>query len=451
MNGFRRGCAALFFLFISWGAFAAPASPSADSSAAVALNAAAASPSDLLLARTSEWVSLSLIQVDIQNPNKKEVVLSALTDVLQQSPFRNARLLTEVPQQQEPVLPQSERVPDSEWQRYSDFEKAAAAAHANGATVLILYTVSEVTESRLDELLVIGQIYKVETDKMIASNNKKLFVNYHLFYELTHLHQFLLSQAAVNYYKNNPNYLSDADKKVALAKPATITLTSRYEGATVYLDQNQPLGRIQNGQLELPFHPMAMGQKMKLLIEQKGFYPKTITLVLDGETLVADTGPLFAQTHAAVNVNYAFPSVLGLGIGGRYYPLPDLLFLELRENIFSTGFLKNDNGQETMLHFDTSFLVAYYPIFPVDFPFRISIGVGGGYLASVPLKGGQHNDDWYLTMCNLSLECNLPSAALYFAPEVRFYNPWVPAHAALGVGLPSHFPLLLNVGVLWKL
>ncbi|MFW5811366.1 MAG: hypothetical protein ACOCWS_00175 [Alkalispirochaetaceae bacterium] len=143
----------------------------------------------------------------------------------------------------------------------------------------------------------------------------------------------------------------------------------------------------------------------------------------------------------AASLRYSFGRMVGVGVGGRWYPVPDRFYISAESDIFLSGY----GMPQTILHLDNRFLIGVRPG-SASRRFRYSLGTGAGVMVSLPGPEITSFVDPYLNLVNLTLEYKLRR----FVPFLRLGANYVlPGNFNLvpeGVSDP-YFSQALSLGV----
>lgn len=385
-----------------------------------------------------QFSAYNFIQVDIDDSEKHNIVYDALLNKISTSGFT--------------VLGTTD-INSVEAEGETLLDRALNYAIQSSSDTAVVANVFLEETNGLEQVIIYIKVYRTSDKKMIASLNKKSFIDYTLLNLIEKMSVRLYEQSFIVFHNADEENMNEEQKLIVLAEACDITVYSEYEGAEVYLSGADFLGTIQDGKLFLPFHPLVLKQEMKLTIKYPAYFDKEMKVIIDQKNIEIHTGKLHKSTFATVNLYYQIPSFAGAGVGFRLYPLKDDLYFEFRDIIFATGVRVDDNGQDTLIHNDFSLLIGYYPFFKGNSTFRFSLAAGVGYLYSKniqPDSSGSAYHDWYISLVNINLEVNLPSVSLFLSPEIRYFNPTYSNSYLVTSGLPS-FPIIINMGVVCKL
>ena len=218
-----------------------------------------------------------------------------------------------------------------------------------------------------------------------------------------------------------------------------LVIRSRAEGARVSLVGGEVLGTITNGQLNLPFRPLAVNNAIELLLDKPGFYPKTV------KTRIKDTKPelnlpsLYPKTSFTILVSVdpdmlipvglgsspesnssstSQPSTrlkVGANLGFRWFPVPDTWFVQANYQ-FNMLNSKNSQLDQTVTPFimhQASLITAVAVLTPADWVVRVFAGLGiGAYISTGSANQSPVFLDPYLELPALIAQINLHPVAI---------------------------------------
>lgn len=391
------------------------------------------------------YSTYNFIQVDIDDNQKKTIVFDAILNQITGSGFN--------------VIGTSD-IYSIETEGSNLSEKGINYAREAEAQTAIIVNVILQNNDGLEMILIQSRVYRISDGKMIASLNKRTFIDYTLVKTVDRIAEKLHEKAYnVLFYSEEEN-MTQEQKTLLKAIPCTITVYCNQDGASVYLSDTDLMGTISGGELILPFHPLALNQELKVTVQHEGYYDQEEVIVLDQGEIGVKIGELYKAAIAALDFYYTPPSFIGAGIGVRFYPIKDDLFIELKSYFFGSGLF--DDTRNVMFHNELTLKVGYYPVLKGNRKLRFNINTGIGMLNSIVMDSTTSEEtattyfDWYISMVEVAIELNLPKVSLYLSPEVRYYNPGNPGEKAL---LPSgmldsskgsDFPVIVNMGVIWK-
>ncbi|TVR91252.1 MAG: hypothetical protein EA428_06525 [Spirochaetaceae bacterium] len=228
----------------------------------------------------------------------------------------------------------------------------------------------------------------------------------------------------------------------------SITFRSRDEGAEVFFADAR-VGRIYDGSLRLPYTPFAVGSQVRVDVAKEGHHGITYEVTLNDSDNLIQLRRLPRRHRYGAQVLWTTGQAQGIGVGFRYYAVPDYTFLQLERSFYLQGDI-NTAGE--VYHNDLSMTLSQYVFFPHDSLLRLALGGGFGVVFtdfaddSLPEYA-----DFYVTVLSFGLELNLNSWALFFRPQFR-YTPGLGDDNLLGrrwIGTEALGPPL-GVGVLRK-
>ena len=118
-------------------------------------------------------------------------------------------------------------------------------------------------------------------------------------------------------------YMQDNPGVATGTSAAKVVFVSKQEGMLLSIPGLGSVGAIQNGQAELPYQPLAMGQELEILKEAEGYYPQTQTFQIRDTFNQIYLKDLHPHSRHAAELNYNAWTALGLGLAYRYIILEE--------------------------------------------------------------------------------------------------------------------------------
>jgi hypothetical protein len=106
----------------------------------------------------------------------------------------------------------------------------------------------------------------------------------------------------------------------------SIVLHSKDEGADIFWQGHQPIGKIEGGKLVAPYYPFPSNTVLDITIEKKGWRNKTVTITLNPATLDYNLPALDKLRVEELHIFDQGGRLLGLGGEYRNYFIPDWAF-----------------------------------------------------------------------------------------------------------------------------
>lgn len=223
-----------------------------------------------------------------------------------------------------------------------------------------------------------------------------------------------IDEAVAELAESLEEFLANPEERAAIAPFAlSITLFGAPEGMAVAYPGGETLGRIESGELTLPFEPYPVGSRLLLEKTRPGYHSDEETVELTSPRNTFDLDPLWKETTWAGDLFWTTGQLAGLGVGGRYYLQPDYWFLA-GENYFYMQPSPYENANPTA-HNDIQIWTGRYLLFDYDSPFRFGIGAGLGVILT--RVGGAENflyTDFYMNLANIWIEYNTRSWSYFF-------------------------------------
>ena len=230
-------------------------------------------------------------------------------------------------------------------------------------------------------------------------------------------------------------------------KVRKITFLSNQDGMKVYMANGDFLGEIDNSVLTITGVEYDIGTKLLIIKELDGYRPGEQYIFLDKEKSAVPLSDLVKAQNMALEFNWTYTQLMGVGTGFRFYPIPDWLYISFDSYFYLQEDFSTPSGLE-MTHSDMRLLAGLYLGFGPENLFRISASLGLGFILSYPLNSDNLYFDTYINALNLALELNFDKWSLYLRPELRIalnignssiykggiiLNEWSIPHITLGV------------------
>ena len=207
-------------------------------------------------------------------------------------------------------------------------------------------------------------------------------------------------------------------------KVRKITFISNQEGLQVYMADGEYLGEIVFSVLNVTDREFDIGTTLVITKKLKGYRDADQYVILDSEKSAVPLGDLKKAQTIALEFNWTYMQLMGLGAGIRYYAVPDWMYMGFDNYFYLQKDFSSAYGNET-IHNDMRILAGVYIGLGPESIFRVSISVGAGLILSYPLDRSGVFTDFYINAVNLSLELNLENWSFYLRPELKI---------ALGIG-----------------
>ena len=201
-------------------------------------------------------------------------------------------------------------------------------------------------------------------------------------------------------------FLANPEERASIAPFAlSVSLYGAPEGMAVSYPGSEPLGRIEGGELVLPFEPYPVGSRLLLEKTHPDYHPDEETVQLTAPRNRFDLDPLWKKTRWAGEAYWTTGQLAGLGLGVRYYFDPDYWFVA-GGNYFYMQPSPYENANPTA-HNDLEAWTGRYILFDHDSRFRLGVGAGLGLiLTRVAEAENALFTDFYLNLLSLWAEYN---------------------------------------------
>ncbi len=196
----------------------------------------------------------------------------------------------------------------------------------------------------------------------------------------------------------------------------SLTLRSADDGAEVLIG-GRPIATVTGGRAVVP--TATGGLRLTLETRKPGFQPRSQKIRLAPEAGETALRPLWPETRWAAEAVYTTGQIVGLGLGVRYYPEPDTLFVS-GDNYF---YLQSSTAPEAspVFHDDIRLLAGRYLFLGPYSPFRVGLSAGFGAIVTIFGDSGAGGAvDFYVSPANLWFEWNTRKWAFYFRVEGKY-------------------------------
>ena len=336
----------------------------------------------------------------------------------------------------------------------SESQALSAAAAVNAGLALTGYYVVQ-----QDQIAVAIQVWDVPDHRLLTGIQERAPLNLAFFSALHDWVQDMLTR--VNSAETPPasgeeqpqtpgqapEKQSQAPQTAQTIGPATlptVTFVSRDEGMEVSLPGGVKVGPITNGRLSWENSRLEQGAVFQVLKQKQGYHDEWQTVRAAEEIHLSS----LAKSHSqAVEADWTFGQLAGLGTTFRAYVVPDNSFLFLSGYFYVQPPLSS--AGRFVYHYDGSLGAGGYILFPPQAFFRLGVSTGLGGIMSVA-PGGTYTD-LYLNLLNWWLEMRpIGSVVVFLRQEFKLTTGI--GNNLLGVGLMSVQnlpPFTLGVGFEW--
>lgn len=223
-----------------------------------------------------------------------------------------------------------------------------------------------------------------------------------------------IDEAVTDLARRLEEFLANPEERASIAPFAlSVTLYGAPEGMAVSYPGGEPLGRIENGELTLPFEPYPVGSRLLLEKTHPGYHSDEETVELSSPRNSFDLEPLWKETIWAGELFWTTGQLAGLGVGVRYYLQPDYWFLA-GENYFYMQLSPYENVNP-VAHNDIQAWTGRYLLFDYDSSFRMGVGAGLGLVLTRVFEAENFLfTDFYLNLLTIWLEYNTRSWTYFF-------------------------------------
>jgi hypothetical protein len=304
---------------------------------------------------------------------------------------------------------------------------------------------------RLEETRVFLMVkaHDIRSDKIIAGGTQLARSGLVLLNSMNRLMDQILDQIAeaeedIRFMKANPGM------RVGTAA-ATVLFLSENEGAILSMPGIGEFGTVTDGQAELPYQPLALGQQLEVVKSLPGYYSESQAFTLTDSYNEVQLSELYPETRFASEFAWNAWFALGLNTALRYYLIPDQTFLRLSNQFYFDPPPKDAlPGARTIIHDEITLEAGTYLFFPAQSRYRILAASGIG-LAFTPLTPETLAVDSFLNVVAVHHELNFQHFVLYIRQELRYVLEIFPTRIlSTGIGMtPELVPTTLGVMIKW--
>ena len=203
---------------------------------------------------------------------------------------------------------------------------------------------------------------------------------------------------------------------VVLETVSAITFLSRDEGMEVLLAGDLRVGSITDGRLTWAPAGLAPGIAFRVLKRKQGFHDAWETVHAAPEIRLAS---LVQKHSSAMEVDWTYGQLLGLGATARRYVTPDSLFLFLGGYIYAQPPLTS--AGHFVYHGDASLGFGGYIFLPPQAWVRLGLSSGVGAVFSSPVAAGlPWSSDLYINLLNWWIETRAIGPVIFLRQEWKF-------------------------------
>jgi len=198
-----------------------------------------------------------------------------------------------------------------------------------------------------------------------------------------------------------------------------IVFRSKDEGMQVRYESGQDIGSVSDGILKAPYVPFVVGTTIKVSMEKADHYPDSRNYILTEGMNEFELPPLEKKFRNELSLYWCYGQSVGAGLGYRYYPIPDYIFLSA-DNYFYIQYDFMDYS-EPVYHDDASFSVGAYLFSSHLTPIRFGASVGCGVIVTSFTQSNMPTyTDYYLNFATLFLDLNLRPWTLYAQGALKY-------------------------------
>ena len=87
------------------------------------------------------------------------------------------------------------------------------------------------------------------------------------------------------------------------------------------------IGQIRGGQIVVPYSPFPVGSVVPMTLSRPGYHEREVSVELNEPFVQTDIPPLFPASRVGLSVLWTSSYVAGAGLGLRFYPTPDVVYV----------------------------------------------------------------------------------------------------------------------------
>ena len=174
-----------------------------------------------------------------------------------------------------------------------------------------------------------------------------------------------------------------------------VVFSSPDEGAQVFWQNHQLVGRILKGKLTAPYYPFPSNQRLTVSVEKEGYRVQVVEVPLS-----PGQSEYLLPKLVKLRVDELFPFVssgklLGLGVEYRRYVLPDWSFVGAEAYPF-VQWHPGASGAQPVFHLDLAGSVGTWIYFPADSLFRLGVEASLGLSQTMTQASAYAPSQWFL-------------------------------------------------------
>lgn len=201
-----------------------------------------------------------------------------------------------------------------------------------------------------------------------------------------------------------------------------MTLRSPDEGAGIYLTDDARIGFIEDGMLELPFVPVALGSA--LVIEQRldGYFSETRSIPITGEYMEVELAGLRPRIDWELSASWMTQRPAGAAVGLRRYLVPEMAYVQGTAQLASR--YRFSAGSRASALVDTRLSLGLDVLSLAQR--RLRLGFASGFGVTLSLLGAEETAyffaDPYLNVLSIALRWQLERFAPFLQADFVYYG-----------------------------
>jgi hypothetical protein len=171
-----------------------------------------------------------------------------------------------------------------------------------------------------------------------------------------------------------------------------------------------------------PGYTVARGVALPVRVSADGVYSEEIVFPVTNLRPRLPDVTLRPLRRFGVQLQYGFPRMIGAGVGGRYYAVPDRLYGAVELGLSMSGFY--EVTPQRMVHVDPRLVVGYVPFGARGFLVQPVVSSGVGLITtfvSYSDDPAPRYVDWYWNIVNVAAEGGRGRVRLYIRAGVSYF------------------------------
>jgi hypothetical protein len=286
-------------------------------------------------------------------------------------------------------------------------DQATALELGQIAEVPVVITVEALERETFLEFIITA--WDVEGQKEIANDRKV---------SRSSVTRYIMINASIDYIVDKLTGEYGIEIQAPDPKVRKITFISNQEGLEVYMPDGELLGEITHSVLNVTDREFEIGTKLLITKKLKGYRESEQYIFLNKEKSAVPLSDLKKAQTMALEFNWSYTQLMGVGSGFRYYPRADWMFVSFDSYFYLQRDFSTDFGTD-ITHSDMRLLAGLYLGFGPESIFRVNVSLGAGLIISYPIYRSDAYTDFYINPINIAMELNFEHWSFYLRPELK--------------------------------